>query len=182
MPADLPVFVYHRDPVGTGNIEVSTTICRACGQARGHIYTGPVFAEEELQDCFCPWCIADGTAHETFDASFTDEAGIGDYGNWEEVADTVVETVAFRTPGFSGWQQERWWTHCHDAAAFLGRVGYKELQRFGEQAISAIAEETGYEAKELRDYMQALDADGSPSAYLFQCLHCGRYGGYSDCD
>jgi uncharacterized protein CbrC (UPF0167 family) len=32
----------------------------------------------------------------------------------------VVEEVAHRTPGFSTLQQARWWTHCGDAAAFLG--------------------------------------------------------------
>jgi len=29
-------------------------------------------------------------------------------------AGLVVEEVAYRTPGFSGWQQERWWTHCRE--------------------------------------------------------------------
>jgi len=30
-------------------------------------------------------------------------------------------------------------------------------------------------------YFGMLDRDGSPTAYVFQCLHCGRYLGYSDC-
>src|SRR5260221_6696437 len=123
MAAELPEFLYHPDPIGTGSIVVSEAVCLACKQARGYIYTGPVYSEEDLVNCLCPWCIADGTAHERFNASFTDEEGIGDYGVWDEVSDSVVETVAFRTPGFSGWQQEKWWTHCGDAAAFVGIVG-----------------------------------------------------------
>ncbi|MFZ2642415.1 MAG: CbrC family protein [Verrucomicrobiia bacterium] len=27
-----------------------------------------------------------------------------------------------------------------------------------------------------------MNKDGSPTAYVFQCLHCGRHHGYSDCD
>jgi uncharacterized protein len=33
-----------------------------------------------------------------------------------------------------------------------------------------------------QDYFRALDKDGSPTAYVFQCLRCGRHLGYSDCD
>jgi uncharacterized protein CbrC (UPF0167 family) len=30
-------------------------------------------------------------------------------------------------------------------------------------------------------YLRALEKDGSPTAYIFRCLHCGRHLGYSDC-
>jgi uncharacterized protein CbrC (UPF0167 family) len=62
------------------------------------------------------------------EVSFTDESGIGGYGHWDNVPADVAATVAYRTPGFKGWQQERWWTHCGDAAAFLGRFGVTELR------------------------------------------------------
>ena len=38
----------------------------------------------------------------------------------ESVSDEIVAEVAYRTPGFTGWQQERWFTHCA-AGEFLGR-------------------------------------------------------------
>jgi uncharacterized protein CbrC (UPF0167 family) len=182
MVTDFPEFVYHPDPIGTGVIEVSEAICLACEQARGFIYTGPVYSTEELESRICPWCIADGSAHKKFDASFTDETGIGGYGDWEPVSEKIIETVAYQTPGFVGWQQERWWTHCSDAAIFLGAAGYKELLHFGEQAVAAIAEESQLTGEELRTYMQALKKNGGHTAYLFQCCHCGKYGGYSDSD
>lgn len=31
-------------------------------------------------------------------------------------------------------------------------------------------------------WLAALDATGSPVAYVFRCLRCGRHTGYSDCD
>src|SRR6266542_1799858 len=46
---------------------------------RGYVYVGPVYAIEELDEAFCPWCIADGTAAAKFDAEFTDVgAGVPD--------------------------------------------------------------------------------------------------------
>src|SRR5689334_13164402 len=130
----LPSFRYHPDPIATGSITRAQTLCRACNQVRSYIYTGPVYAEEALDGALCPWCIADGTAHARFAAAFVDMAGIGGYGEWDAVPVPIVEEVAYHTPGFSGWQQERWWTHCADAAAFIAVVGRDELATYGLQA------------------------------------------------
>jgi len=183
-PPLLPTFIYHPDPIATESVERSDTVCIVCGQARGYIYVGPVYAVEEYDDQICPWCVADGSAHERLGVTFTDEAGIGGYGEWDNVPDSVMDEVAHRTPGFVGWQQEKWFTHCNDAAAFLGRAGYKELKKLGREATTAIRE-----AAELEDddegwkaFYQGLDKDGSPSAYVFRCLHCGMYGAYVDFD
>lgn len=182
----LPKFKYHPDPVGTGNITAADTECACCGRARGYVYVGPVYAEEEYEACICPWCIADGSAHEKLGASFTDEESVGGgggYGDWEEVADEVIEEVAFRTPGFSGWQQEAWWTHCSDAAEFLGRVGKPELEALGAEAVDAIRESMELDdGPEWQRFFNALDKEGGPTAYLFRCRHCGKLGGYQDSD
>jgi uncharacterized protein len=177
---ELPVFKYHPDPLATGSIEASENKCLACGLVRGFIYKGQPYAKEELIDAICPWCIADGTAHRKFDADFVDPEGIGDYGSWEPVAEEVIEEVAYRTPSFTGWQQERWFTHCADAAAFLGRMGHAELCNYGADAIAAIKDEIGFDGDEWDQYFESLDKDGEPTAYLFRCCHCGAYGGYSD--
>jgi uncharacterized protein CbrC (UPF0167 family) len=42
------------------------------------------------------------------------------------VPDSVVREVVERTPGFFGWPQERWFTCCGDAAAFIGPAGKSE--------------------------------------------------------
>ena len=179
----LPNFRYHPDPQATGHVRESDTECACCGQVRGFIYTGPVYAIEQYDEEICPWCIADGSAHEKLDASFTDEAGIGGGGSSDDVPESVIEEIAYRTPSFSGWQQEQWWTHCGDGAAFLGRVGRKELEQLGQEAVDAIRISTGMsDGPEWRSFFAALDKDGSPTAYLFRCIRCGKLGGYQDCD
>jgi len=184
-PAKLPKFRYHPDPIATGSVVKSDVVCERCGKARGFIYTGPVYAEEELVDCICPWCIADGSAHAEFDAHFVDPDGVGNHGAWGKVPRPTVEEVASRTPGFGGWQQEHWWTHCGDAAEFLGACGSAEAKALGPEFLAAVRAET--DLKDPKDdpvweaYVAALDRTRGPTAYAFRCRHCGKLGGYSDC-
>lgn len=179
MDRNLPVFRYHPDPVGTGMIVTSQDTCMCCGKARGFLYTGPVHGigpDPKL----CPWCIDDGSAHANFDVSFTDEAGIGGGGIWDDVPGAVVEAVAYRTTGFNGWQQEQWWTHCGDAGQFLDRAGRCELELHGPEAMTAIQDSTGLDGAKWDRFLAALDKDAGPTAYIFRCTKCGALGGYQD--
>src|SRR5437764_13484906 len=115
MTQQLPDFPYHPDPLATGFVEASEATCPSCDRARGFIYTGPVYAADELSESICPWCIADGSATARFEAMFTDDQPVP-----EDVPADVVELVTTRTPGFRGWQQEHWLDHCADRAAVLG--------------------------------------------------------------
>jgi hypothetical protein len=179
---ELPAFRYHPDPVKTGSIKPSDKQCVCCDQARGYIYTGHVYAIQDLHECLCPWCIADGSAHDKFNADFTNAASVGGYGDWDEVPMEVIEEVCFRTPSFTAWQQERWWTHCGDAAEFLGPVGRREAVDAGEGFLASVRADAGMKSdKDWYNYLKALDRDHGPTAYLFQCRHCGKLGGYSDC-
>lgn len=178
----LPEFKYHPDPLKSGSIVPSDNECECCGAKRGFIYTGPVYAEEELVDCICPWCISSGKAHEMYDDEFTDYDGIGDHGTWDDSEQEENEIVAFRTPGFAGWQQERWWTHCSKPAAFLGIAGDRELSNYGESLITNLKAEAKMNSDQWTHYRAALDKNGSPTAYVFRCTVCTEFGGYSDCD
>ncbi len=176
----LPAFRYHPNPLDTGSVAPSDGTCRCCGNARGYIYAGPVYAEEDLDDAICPWCIADGSAADRFDATYTDADGVGGYGAWDAVPAAVQDEVSRRTPGFSGWQQERWWTHCGDAAAFLGPAGHAELGTRWAGAVTSIQADIGFTGPNWEDYIASLRRDASPTAYVFQCRHCDALGGYSD--
>lgn len=178
----LPEFRYHPDPIATGSVVPSGVKCVCCGQARGYIYAGPVYAVEELDQSICPRCVANGKAHAQFDAEFTDAAGVGDYRFPKTLPESVVEEVSFRTPGFCGWQQERWLACCNDAAQFLGRAGHRELQSEWSQAIPSVQADCGLEGAEWAQFFHHLSRDGSPTAYVFQCLHCRAYLAYQDCD
>ena len=178
----LPTFKYHPDPVDTGMVEPSDTECECCGKSGGHIYVGPVYAEDEYDECICPWCIADGSVHEKLDAEFHDVDGIPGWAmDADDVDDAVKEEIAFRTPGFNGWQQEQWFTCCDDGAAFLGRAGKDELESRWPDAIPAIKDSTGLDGTEWETFFAALSRDDGPTAYVFQCLHCKKFGGYQDC-
>ena len=89
-----------------------------------------------------------------------------------------------RTPGFSGWQQEHWLYHCGDGAAFLGAAGWPELEKHPD-ALDKVREELPrgvWSSDEVEAYLRALYKDGSPTAYLFRCRHCGTHLAYSDSD
>jgi uncharacterized protein CbrC (UPF0167 family) len=176
----LPRFRYHPDPVATGSVEKSAAVCRSCARARGYIYTGPAYGDEELTGAVCPWCIADGSAAAKFSVEFVDADGIGDYGSWGRVPSDVIAEITTRTPGFTGWQQERWWTHCGDGAEFIGVAGRAELESHWPDAIPAIRAELGGTSDEWDYYYARLSKDGAPTAYVFRCRHCGLLGGYSD--
>jgi uncharacterized protein CbrC (UPF0167 family) len=174
---DVPTFRYHPDPVATGEVITSDDPCRCCGRQRGFIYTGPVYSEEEVVEELCLWCIADGSAATLFEAEFTDVANVPD-----DVPRPVLTEVLTRTPGFSGWQQERWLFHCADAAAYLGKVGYEELQAVPE-ALEMVRQENAHfpwTDEEHENYLRTLTPIGEATGYLFQCLHCGTHLAYTD--
>lgn len=177
----LPEFRYFRDPLGVGVIQESECVCVCCSQKRGYIYVGPVYAEEELDEQICPWCITDGSAAVRFSATFIDELGIGGYGRWESVPEQVIEELHFRTPCFTGWQSENWWTHCGDGAVFLDYAGREELIEYGVDLINRLKDEAGVDDSQWDHVFQAMEKEGSVIAYVFQCLHCGELGGYWDC-
>ena len=53
----LPTFRCYPDPLASGSIEPSETVCACCGQARGFVYVGASYGEDDYVDCICPWCI-----------------------------------------------------------------------------------------------------------------------------
>ncbi|MFD0117035.1 CbrC family protein [Streptomyces sp. NBC_00401] len=173
----LPEFPYHPDPVATGVVVPSEKTCVRCEQARGYIYTGPVYAVEEIKGLLCPWCVADGSAAERFDAHFTDGTWLG-----EDVPLEVFAAVDQRSPGFAAWQETQWFFHCGDGAAFLGRAGAGELAVHPEALEMLRREASGWgrPADQVEHYVGSLDKDGQATAYLFRCRVCAIHLAYSD--
>jgi uncharacterized protein CbrC (UPF0167 family) len=89
----LPTFRYHRDPLTSGSVAASVKKCKCCKQARGFIYTGPVYAESDLDEALCPWCIADGSAAEKFVATFVDSEAFP-----KDAPEAAVKEIIERTP------------------------------------------------------------------------------------
>jgi len=179
LPIHLPVFKYHRDPVHSGSVLKSNNRCRCCGISRGYVYAGPVYAVEALDESICPWCIAEGSAHTKFDVTFIDEAALPD-----GLPDAVIEEVAWRTPGYSAWQSERWFSCCNDAMTFLEPAGIAEVrERYRELEFNILGniiydlQISGGAAKRV---LESLDKNSGPTAYVFQCSHCGVYQTFVD--
>ena len=176
---DLPSFRYHPDPVATGAFERMPGNCRVCEEARGWLYVLGAYGPESLRDAVCPWCIADGSAAERCGVRFNVLDDVP-----SRVPAVVVEELEARTPGFSGWQQERWLFHCDDGAAFLGAAGWDELEAHPDAVAAVRADVAGWglEPDDIDALVGSLDVDGSATAYLFRCLHCDTHLAYADVD
>jgi uncharacterized protein CbrC (UPF0167 family) len=175
----LPSFRYHPDPLATGSVVSSEARCAACGDARGYVYGGPVYAEEDLSDALCPWCVADGSAHRRFDATFVDSEAFS-----EESPPEVTQVICERTPGFFSWQGERWLSCCGEPAAFLGAFGIvrirAEYPRLEGPLMMYIVHELAVSGGEARRVLEALEEESAPTAFLFRCLHCEGTPAYVD--
>lgn len=169
-------FKYHPDPIKTGMFKTDKTVtCSCCENETNVYYQGPFYSEDDV-DSLCPECIASGKAAEMFDGSFQDEDSIDDVDD-----ESKIDELIHRTPGYSGWQQEYWLAHCDDFCAFVGYVGWKEiLERGIEKEIGEDILKNG--DFELEQVKECLEAHGSMSGYLFQCLHCGKHRLWIDCD
>jgi uncharacterized protein CbrC (UPF0167 family) len=143
-----------------------------------------VYAEDDYENNICPWCIADGSAHMKLDAEFNDPEGIPGwrFAHAPRVSPAVIEEICWRTPGFAGWQAEQWFTCCDDGAAFLGAAGYNDLLKRWPEAVQQLKTSAGLDGDEWESLLNSLTTHGSPTAYVFRCLHCDKYGAYRDFD
>lgn len=170
----LPSFRYHPDPLASGSVVTSDKKCRCCKKARGYIYVGPVYAEDDLEDAICPWCIADGSANKKFDATFFDAEAVAD-----EVPNAAMDEICERTPGYIAWQEGHWPACCGDAARFVTPAGYAELnaqlREWQGSVLNHIIYNMEISGGAATRLLQSLHRDKGPTAYLFTCPTCSRH-------
>lgn len=174
---DLPKFKYHPDPLKSGAIESCNKVCVCCGKEVDYIYMGSAYGPEDLCEELCPWCIADGSANEKYEATFSDEyplikAGIGI---------DIIEEVTQRTPGYVTWQQEEWATHCNDACAFIGDADIEQLKVLTPKERGEIFLSNEIDDEAWNDLLSYYEPGGDPAIYHFQCIHCGKNVFNYDC-
>lgn len=171
---ELPAFRYHPDPVRSGSVVASAVECAACGKARGWVCSCPVYAEEDLDERLCPWCVADGSAHRKFDATFTDESVVD-----EQVPPDAVREICERTPGYTAWQSGAWPACCGDGAAFVRSAGIAEIRaechELEGDVLAHIVHEMGISGGAATRLLGSLDADRGPTVHVFRCLTCTRH-------
>lgn len=121
--SSLPQFPYHRDPVASGSVEESDASCECCGRARGVIYTGVIYTVAKVKT-ICPWCIADGSAADKYDATFFD-ADFAEYTDRKrkrvELPQQYYRAVFGCTIGFATYNPIDWWVHCGEPAEYITR-------------------------------------------------------------
>ena len=173
----LPEFKYHPDPLRNEVFcKGEPHRCDCCGRETEIWYESPFYSAEDVE-CLCPQCIADGSAAAKFDGAFQDSASVDPVSDPEKLRELTE-----RTPGYHGWQQEYWLAHCDDYCAFLGYVGWKEIEEMGlaqEIEESYRQDLCGFDFADIKAYMSR---EGGLTGYLFRCLHCGKHFLYADCD
>ena len=187
----MPEFKYHPDPLGTGMFrQGGPKTCCCCGKQTDIWYEGPFYGDDyadcddddelpyESMDFLCPQCIADGSAAAKFQCVYPEETTVGGM-----PADAAArDEWMHRTPGYYAWQEARWYTHCGDFCAFLGSVGWKDIEEMG---LAREIEET-YDQKENISEMSFVKEytvrHGHVQGFLFRCLHCGRHFLWLDMD
>jgi len=165
----LPSFRYHPDPLATGALVAEEIDCVVCDLRRPYRYAQTMYAFDEVEP-LCPWCIADGSAAERHDGCFTDSAAPGLRAKPEGFAEVV-----YRTPGYAGWQQEDWLAHCGECCAYLGPVGWKEIEPLQKQLADDLARIAAETRTEVDPIYRHFHRDGNPTGYLFRCLRCDGY-------
>ena len=165
----LPFFKYHPNPLETHSFESSDTgvECACCGKTTKIYYEGPFYSIDDI-DYLCPECIATGAAAKKFNGSFQDDCSIEEGVNESEKIDELIH----RTPGYSGWQQEFWRSHCGDFCAYLGRVGAQELKALG--VLDEVLDDPLLQFVKNEDIKTMVNG-GCMQGYLFRCLHCGKH-------
>jgi uncharacterized protein CbrC (UPF0167 family) len=138
--------------------------------SRGYIYTASVYAEADLNESICPWCIADGSAAEKFTAAFADSQPLGEAG----IPDEVIEQVTKRTPGYTSWQQEHWMCCCNDACEFHGDAPKMELRSLVGEARDSLLSDLGLDEEDWESFVDNYEPGGDPAVYKFICRHCEK--------
>jgi uncharacterized protein CbrC (UPF0167 family) len=169
MTAATPFFRYNPNAYQLGIIARKDNKCSCCKEERSWVYEGPFYSREEVVG-ICPWCIEDGSAARKFKGEFQDLTSCDPV----EEEEYLLELV-YRTPGYTGWQQEVWLSHCGDFCAFKDYVGWKEIMHLKEELaddLEQIKSDHNFSQEELEGN---LTKAGSFQGYLFQCLHCQKY-------
>ena len=175
---EIPYFRYHPNPIETGTFKTDKTVlCECCGKETSVYYTGPFYCVETVE-YLCPWCIAGGSAAEKFDGEFQDYAAV-ENDETHPLSEEALAELTRRTPGYIGWQQEDWLSHCGEPCAFVGYAGLEEIEDKLDDFVDLDGDCERFGGRENLEYLRN---GGSCQGYLFQCLHCGKYRLHADAD
>ena len=170
MSTPLPHFRFHPDPLQSGCITDADLVCGVCDRARGYIYAGNCYVEEEFEGDVCPWCIADGSAHRRFGMTFhefTLKPGT-------DLA--IVDEIEERTPGLASFHPVEWPWCCGLPMAYLEPAGHEQIvarhATLATTLVPQLATDHGISREQAQALFDSLQRDESPCAHVFRCLTC----------
>lgn len=176
-----PHFNYHPrayDPE-VGAFEAIDIACECCGRARGWNYGGNIYSRHDV-DNVCPWCIADGSVHRQYGASFCqDIEGVSGPADAKatDIPPEVIDEVLHRTPGYVSWQGAIWKTHCGDVGEFHGDISQDDLATLSPEAEALFRQENRWALPDddsLQEFARhRYVPKGYMGIYKFVCRHCG---------
>jgi uncharacterized protein len=170
----LPKFKYNQNPLELEVFKEEKTVCPVCNKNRDYTYVGPFYSVEEIEG-ICPWCISDGSAAKKFEGEFQDVESCEDVEKEE-----FIDELIYRTPGYSGWQQEYWLSHCGDFCAIKSYVGWDDIKHLENELSNDIERITNEFQITIDIFKQSLINGGDHQGYLFQCVKCGKHRLHSD--
>jgi uncharacterized protein len=171
MPETLPTFKYHLDPIRNEVIVAGDGICICCGRARGYLYVGPAFTtNREVRDNVCPWCVADGSAAQKYDAYFVGSHPLLSAG----ISRAIVDEVTEQTPGYFCWQSDNWQSHCNDACVYHGDATVEDIANASRASIEAWKAEYDMKDTDWSLFADGYEPKGHAAFYKFVCRHCGE--------
>jgi uncharacterized protein len=172
----IPSFKYNPDPFKIGVFKNEKGICPSCQKGTDVVYCGPFYSTTEVEG-FCPSCIKNGLAALKFNGEFQDSATCENVENSD-----YIDELVHRTPGYCGWQQEVWLSHCGDFCQILGYVGWDDIEIIRDELITDIERITSDFGITVDELKKSLKQNGSLQGYLFKCVKCGKHRLHVDCD
>jgi uncharacterized protein CbrC (UPF0167 family) len=165
--SNLPKFKYHPNVYKDDIVFHIDGVCQCCGKDV-NVFINSMYTRHEIQ-CICMNCIADGSAAKKFDGKFIQDV--------EKLVSDPAKTdeLLHRTPGYDCWQGEYWLTCCDDYCEYLGPVIARKLNELDEIGVSDEVMQEYNDRCGMNLSKSDLLLNGSPSGYLFRCLHCGRH-------
>lgn len=164
----LPHFRYHPDPFATGVVVARESVCPVCRKTTGYAYDGPFYSVQTIEN-LCPWCIANGSAATMFDGDFV-------YTNdFDQVLDeSKTDELQHRTPGYFFGSDYFWPTHCGDYCSVQRKVNWSDIAALEEPLADDLDQLQVEDGTDRQAKREALTGTAF-WAYLFRCLHCGRF-------
>ncbi|MCG8576667.1 MAG: CbrC family protein [Flavobacteriales bacterium] len=166
----LPEFKYNPDPIKLEVIERVRTTCPVCNELKAYKYVGPFYCIEEVEG-ICPWCIKDGSATKKYNGSTQDWSSCDSVDSHE-----YKYELTKRTPGYFGWQQEYWLSHCGDFCAIIDYVGWEDIEHLEQELLpdlASIKKDYNISQEELETNMK--EGSMTMQGYLFQCIKCNQH-------